>query len=110
MGIFFLAIVAPFKLSACFSGAKHSEGPPSLLLAESTASWSFPTVKMRWGLLKEVVCSRAYGLRGGTGSNFQKLGQWGTPNRVSCGWRRATCGSSWFPHCSLNALLFVVER
>lgn len=79
MGIFFLAIVAPFKPSACFSGAKHSEGPPSLLVAESTASWSFPTVKMRWGLLKEVVCSRTSELRGGTSSNFQKLGQWGTP-------------------------------
>lgn len=77
MGIFFLAIVAPFKLSACFSGAKRVEGPPSLLAAESTASWSFSTVKTRWGLLKEVVCSRASGLRGGTSSNFQKLGQWG---------------------------------
>lgn len=72
MGIFFLAIVAPFKPSACFSGAKRVEGPPSLLAAESTASWPFSTVKMRWGLLKEAV-------RGETSSYFQKLGQWGTP-------------------------------
>lgn len=52
MEIFFLAIVAPFKPSACFSGAKRGEGPPSLLVAESTASWSFSTAKMRWGALE----------------------------------------------------------
>lgn len=47
-----LAVVAPFKQSACFSGGKSVEGSPSPLFAGSIAPWPFPTVADQVGALE----------------------------------------------------------